>query len=206
MAKTSHGKVFETRHMKINFNKKAKKSKMSNKEIQETQEEQGSQTPEINSGEGHQELVDDPIASLTSELEETRDKLLRAYSEFENYKKRTLKERVDLLKSANSEVIISLLPVLDDFERALKAMEQSGEDTAKEGVNLIYQKLFSILASKGLQKIESVGKDFNVDFHEAITNFPAANENQKGKVLDESESGYMLNGKVIRHAKVIVAG
>jgi len=193
-------------HMKINFNKKAKKSKMSNKEMQETHEEQGPITPEENPEEGHQELVDDPMASLASELEDTKDKLLRAYSEFENYKKRTLKERMELLRSANSEVIISLLPVLDDFERALKAMEQSGENSAKEGVNLIYQKLFAILASKGLQKIESVGKEFNVDFHEAITNFPAANENQKGKVLDESESGYTLNGKVIRHAKVIVAG
>src|SRR5688572_21816339 len=192
-------------HMKIHFNKKAKKSKMSNKKMNETHEEEGPLTPEINPEE-HQELVDDPMASLTSELEETRDKLLRAYSEFENYKKRTLKERMDLLRSANSEVIISLLPVLDDFERALRAMGQSGKDSAKEGVNLIYQKLLSILTSKGLQKIDSVGKDFNVDFHEAITNFPAANENEKGKVIDESESGYMLNGKVIRHAKVIVAG
>ena len=142
---------------------------------------------------------------LHAELSETRDKFLRIYSEFDNYKKRVQRERLDLLKSASSEVIISLLPVLDDFERALKAMDAAGKDKAqKEGVELIYNKFKGILEQKGLKKMVSVGEKFDTDLHDAITNIPVPDVKQKGKVIDEVESGYYLNDKIIRHAKVIV--
>jgi molecular chaperone GrpE len=145
------------------------------------------------------------LTKLQEELAETRDKFLRIYSEFDNYKRRTNKERLELIKSAGADVIISLLPVLDDFDRALKAMEKDESNGSnREGFELIYNKLKNILEQKGLKKMVSVGEDFNVDNHEAITNIPVADDNMKGKVVDEAESGYFLNDKVIRHAKVIV--
>jgi len=145
------------------------------------------------------------IEKLQSELAETRDKFLRIYSEFDNFKKRTQRERLDLLKTASADVIISMLPVLDDFDRALKAMESKTAGNAdKSGVELIFNKMKSVLESKGLKRMISIGEEFNVDLHEAITNIPAPDEKLKGKVVDEAESGYFLNDKVIRHAKVIV--
>jgi len=145
------------------------------------------------------------IDKVQAEMAETRDKFLRVYSEFDNYKKRTQRERIDLLKTANAEVIISLLPVLDDFERALKSVDVNGsEQNLKSGVELIFHKLKNTLEQKGLKRMKSVGEEFNVDLHEAITNIPAPDEELKGKVVDEAESGYFLNDKVIRHAKVIV--
>lgn len=145
------------------------------------------------------------LQKTQAELAETRDKFLRIYSEFDNYKKRTQRERVDLLKTANAEVIVALLPVLDDFDRALKSVEASGTDNPlKAGVELIHHKLKIIMEQKGLKRMVSIGQEFNVDHHEAITNIPAPDESLKGKVVDEAESGYFLNDKVIRHAKVIV--
>jgi molecular chaperone GrpE len=142
---------------------------------------------------------------LHAELAETRDKFLRIYSEFDNFKKRTQRERLDLLKTASADVIISLLPVLDDFDRALKSVDTAGSaNQLKSGVELIFNKLKTILDQKGLKRMVSVGEEFNVDHHEAITNIPVTDEKMKGKVVDEAESGYFLNDKVIRHAKVIV--
>ncbi len=139
---------------------------------------------------------------LQSELAETRDKFLRIYSEFDNYKKRTQRERLELLKSASADVMIALLPVLDDFERALKSAES--DSNLKSGVELIHSKLKMIMEQKGLRRMNAIGEEFNTDVHEAITNVPVPDEKQKGKVIDEAESGYFLNDKVIRHAKVIV--
>jgi len=164
-------------------------------------------SPEITPNLPGPEVIADEtvVEKLQSELAETRDKFLRIYSEFDNYKKRTQRERLDLLKTANAEVILSLLPVLDDFERALKAMDADGSDNPlKSGVALIYHKLKNGLEQKGLKKMISIGEEFNVDQHEAVTNIPAPNEKLKGKVIDEAESGYFLNDKIIRHAKVIV--
>ncbi|OQA11568.1 MAG: heat shock protein GrpE [Bacteroidetes bacterium ADurb.Bin397] len=145
------------------------------------------------------------LSKLKDELAESRDKFLRLYSEFDNFRKRTQRERLDLLKSAGADVIIALLPVLDDFDRAQKAFSSTNGDSAlKEGVDLIHNKMVSLLQQKGLSKMESVGKEFDVEFHEAITNIPAPTPDLVGKVVDEAESGYLLNGKVIRHAKVIV--
>jgi len=142
---------------------------------------------------------------LQQELAEANNKYLRLYAEFDNYKRRTSKERVDLLQTAGKEVIGDLLTVLDDFERAQKAMASAQELPAiKEGIELVYHKLKSILTKKGLKEMESIGKEFNPDVHEAITRIPAPSEEMVGKVIDEVEKGYLLNDKVLRYAKVVV--
>lgn len=144
------------------------------------------------------------IGELEASLAELNDKYLRLFSEFDNYRKRTLKERIDLIKNASEEVITDLLPVIDDFERALKVMGSGAESEKNiEGVKLIYNKLKTILNRKGLDAMVTINQPFDTDFHEAITMVPAPTEEQKGKVIDEIEKGYLLNGKVIRFAKVV---
>lgn len=148
---------------------------------------------------------DETLQKLSAELAEANDKYLRLYAEFDNFKRRTSKERMELLQTAGKEVMISLLPVLDDFERALKAMETATEINAvKEGVALVQHKLKNILNQQGLKEMEAKGKTFDADLHEAITNIPAPSEDLKGKNIDELEKGYYLNDKVIRFAKVVV--
>lgn len=142
------------------------------------------------------------IAELKKEMDELRDKYVRLYADFDNYKKRTEKQRLELIQTASKDIIKELLPVIDDFERALKALD--GDSEAKNGMQLIYNKLVSNLNTKGLSAIDAIGKDFNVDEHEAITEVPVANAAQAGKVIDQVEKGYYLNGKLIRFAKVIV--
>lgn len=133
------------------------------------------------------------------------EKHLRLLSEFDNYRKRTVRERAELMKTAGEEVIQALLPVLDDFERALKSTQQSTDPQAiKEGIILIQNKLSNALSQKGLEPMNAIGQDFDTDFHEAITDIPAPSEEMKGKVIDETQKGYMLGGKVIRFAKVVV--
>jgi molecular chaperone GrpE len=142
-----------------------------------------------------------------SKYNELNDKYLRIYSEFDNYRKRTQKERLELSKNAAEDMIVALLPVLDDLERALTLVLKSGdgdEVIPKEGLQLIYLKFKGLLAQKGLEPIPSMGESFDVDFHDAITNIPAPSEDLKGKVVDEVEKGYKLNGKVIRYSKVVV--
>ncbi|MCZ4244423.1 nucleotide exchange factor GrpE [Pedobacter punctiformis] len=142
---------------------------------------------------------------LQAEVQQLNDKYLRLYAEFDNYKRRTQKERVELLQTAGKDVIVSLLTVLDDFDRALKAMETAADiEPVKEGVLLVHNKLKNILAQKGLKDVESISKEFDTDFHEAITNIPAPTADLKGKVIDEVEKGYTLNDNVIRFAKVVV--
>ena len=158
-----------------------------------------------------QELtVDEQLANMLAEAQqlvnEERDKYLRLAAEFDNYRKRTLKEKAELIKNGGEKTLTAILPVLDDFERALKNMEATEATQAmKEGVELIFTKFNKVLAQEGLQKIETEGKDFDVDFHEAIALIPAPSEDLKGKILDCVQTGYMLNEKVIRHAKVAVA-
>ncbi len=152
------------------------------------------------------EKFEDTINDLGSKLAESNDKYLRLYSEFDNYRKRTAKERIELSKTASEDMIVNLLPVLDDFERALKAIESNEQTNAlREGVELIYSKLQNILVQKGLKPMESVGNTFDADLHDAIAQMPAQEEENKGKVFDEVQKGYYLYDKVIRHAKVVVA-
>jgi len=149
---------------------------------------------------------DDRTEELEKEVEQLNDKYLRLYSEFDNYRKRSIKERIEFGKSASAELIIALLPVLDDFERALNAMEtiEDNENAIIDGINLVYNKLKSTLTQQGLERMKSLGEVFDTDFHEAITNIPAAKPDQKGRVVDVIQNGYLLNGKVIRYAKVVV--
>lgn len=136
---------------------------------------------------------------------EMNDKYLRLYSEFENFRRRTSKERLELINTAGEEIIKAVLPVVDDFERALKSIDNTEDKAAiKEGIDLIYNKLYHILNSKGLEPMNSMHEQFNADLHEAITQIPAEKEEWKGKVVDEIEKGYLLKGKVIRYAKVVV--
>ncbi|MCD6113203.1 MAG: nucleotide exchange factor GrpE [Bacteroidales bacterium] len=136
---------------------------------------------------------------------EMNDKYLRLYSEFDNYRKRTLKEKLELNKTAAEEIILSLLPVLDDCERAKKIIEETDNTTNfKEGLELITKKFLNILKQKGLKEIDALNKEFDTDYHEAVTKIPAPSKKLKGKNVDVIEKGYMLNGKVIRYAKVVI--
>jgi molecular chaperone GrpE len=143
--------------------------------------------------------------NLQQKIDELNDKYLRLYSEFDNYRRRTSKERIELGKTASAEIITDLLPVLDDFERAIKSAEDTQDCNAvKEGVNLIFNKFRNILEKKGVKAIEAIGQDFNTDFHEAITYIPASSEELKNKIVDELEKGYLLGDKVIRYSKVVI--
>ena len=158
-----------------------------------------------------QELtVEEQLANMLAEAQqmvnEEKDRYLRLAAEFDNYRKRTLKEKAELIKNGGEKTLTAILPVLDDFERALKNMEATEETRAmKEGVELIFNKFNKVLEQEGLQKIETEGQAFDVDFHEAIALIPAPSEDMKGKILDCVQTGYKLNDKVIRHAKVAVA-
>ena len=145
--------------------------------------------------------------NLEEKFAELNDKHLRLHAEFENFKRRTTNERIALYKTAGEDVLTTLLPILDDFERAIKAKKDAGEELKEEeGVLLIYNKMKSSLEQKGLKAMEdAIGEELNTDFHEAITNIPAPSEDMKGKIIDVIEKGYFLNEKVIRYAKVVVA-
>ena len=151
------------------------------------------------------ENVSNKEEKLKEELSEQKDKYLRLYSDFENLRRRSAKEKIDFLKSANEELIVSLLPVLDDLERALHANENKNEETfLAEGVKLVYNKFYKTLEQKGLKPIDAKGKEFDIELHEAITQIPAPDESLKGKVIDEVEKGYFLNEKVVRFSKVVI--
>lgn len=148
---------------------------------------------------------EEKMQELGEKLDEMNDKYLRLFSEFDNFRKRTQKEKLELYKTASEDVMLALLPVLDDFERAQKVTEENGVDkNFQEGIELIYNKLKKTLSQKGLEPMDVMGQEFDTDYHEAITNIPAPTPDMKGKVVDVVENGYMLNDKVIRFAKVVV--
>lgn len=148
---------------------------------------------------------DTEIAELKAQLEEQKDKYLRLFADFDNFKKRNAKERLELIQTASKDVVLGLLPVLDDFERAIKATDVVTDAVAvKEGVILIYNKLMKALEAKGVKVLDSKGLVFNVEQHEAITEIPVPTADLEGKVIDEVERGYYLNDKLIRFAKVVV--
>ena len=180
------------------------------------QEEKDEQKEPVQSGPNDVQqdaaAIEEPASDKTDNLEEElaamNDKYLRLYSEYDNYRKRTQRERAELLKTASSDVITSLLPVLDDFERALKSVPEGDPAymALRDGVTLIYNKLSGTLNQLGLEPMKTMGVAFDTDFHEAVTNIPAPTPEAKGTILDEIQKGYMLNGKVIRFAKVVVGG
>ncbi|MFT6336666.1 MAG: molecular chaperone GrpE [Saprospiraceae bacterium] len=145
------------------------------------------------------------IEELNIQLAESKDKHLRLFAEFDNFKKRNIRERMDLLKNAGQDTLSAMLPIVDDFDRAkASAEDEKTEETLSEGIVMVYNKLYNVLESKGLKKMLSNGEAFDPELHEAITKIPAPTDEMKGKVIDTIESGFYLNEKIIRHAKVVV--
>ena len=153
----------------------------------------------------HEEQLEKELEDAQTVIEEQKDKYLRLSAEFDNYRKRTMKEKADLILNGGEKSISSILPVIDDFERAIKTMETAKDVKAvKEGVELIYNKFMAVMAQNGVKVIETKDQPLDTDYHEAIAVIPAPSEEQKGKILDCVQTGYTLNDKVIRHAKVVV--
>ncbi len=145
------------------------------------------------------------IKELEERCNELNDKYLRLSAEYDNYRKRTLKERMELIKSAGEDTLINFLPIVDNIDRAKKSVDEAKDiEAVKEGINLIYKHISDFLTERGIKEIEAVGQDFDTDLHEALTKIPAPDESMKGKVVDVIEKGYKLNDKVIRFAKVVV--
>ena len=160
-----------------------------------------------NNANGEQLIIEELSVEeqLTQDLAKEKDKFLRLFAEFENYKRRTTKERIELFKTANQEVLLSMLPVLDDFDRAIIEISKSEDELLAKGVELIHEKLKSTLVTKGLEQVEvKVGDAFDADFAEAITQIPAPSDDMKGKIVDVLEKGYKLGDKIIRFPKVVI--
>ena len=152
-----------------------------------------------------EESIEDKLAAAEAKIAELQDKYLRQVAEFDNYRKRTIKEKAELILNGAEKTVTAILPVLDDLERALKNMDKMEDlDAVKKGVDLIYQKFVKVLGDQGVKKIDTENADFNTDLHEAIAQVPAPSDEMKGKVIDCVKSGYTLNEKVIRHAQVAV--
>jgi len=195
--------------LKMNKKKSTKEIDPDNKE--ELVKDEEITQPDIESQEQSEKPSEEKIEekkepTIEEKFNEANDKFLRLHAEFDNYRKRTIKERIEFSKMASEDIIKSFLPVFDDLERALKSMDTVTDvKTISEGVTLIYNKFKNILTQKGLEEIKTDDGIFNTDYHEAIANVPAETEEIKGKIIDVVEKGYLLNGKVIRFAKVVVA-
>jgi len=173
---------------------------VNNEDVQATNGTESAETTEQAA-----DQIEDELEQITQKCAELNDKNLRLMAEFDNYRKRTLKERMDLLKTAGESVLVNMLPLVDDFERALKAMESADDlQAVKDGVDLIYSKFVAFLIQNGVKAIPDQNEEFNTEFHEAITTFPAPSEELKGKIIDCVSKGYTLNDKVIRFSKVVV--
>ncbi len=193
----------------------SKKEKATNKKEEEqmindveakNELENNNEKQEATNKEKNKELtLEDQIEDLNSQINEQKDKYLRLFADFDNYKKRNAKERLELLNTAGKDIILTIIPTLDDLDRAIKSAETSTTiDAVKDGFVLVKNKLFNALAQKGLKPMESIGQDFDPDKQEALTKIPAPSKDMKGKVIDEIEKGYTLNDKIIRYAKVVV--
>ena len=178
----------------VNEDLKAEDNKNKSKKEQNYKEELKKKEEEFNK----------KIEEVEGKLAKEKDDYVRLMAEFETFRRRSSEDRLNLISSAAADTIKGLLPVLDDCERAMEILEKSSDEAAKEGTSLIYTKLMDYLKTRGLAKIEAKGEDFNTDFHEAVTQFPAPSEDMKGKVIDVVQTGYMLNGKILRYAKVVV--
>lgn len=173
--------------------------KITDQEMTDVNEEEQSENEE-NSEEPIEETV-----SIEDELQSMKEKYLRLVAEFDNYRKRTNRERLDLISTAGENTISKILPVLDDFDRAKKSAEDDKNDEVfTEGVSMVYGKLFGIMNQMGLKSMETAGEEFNPEFHEALTEIPVPEDDMKGKIVDTIEKGYILNDKIIRYAKVVV--
>ncbi len=189
---------------------KKEKTNLQEEELKVQNENKEAQSPDEKSAEqetpqSEEEKLADELKKANETIEEQKDKYLRLSAEFDNYRKRTMKEKAELILNGGEKSLTSILPVVDDLERALKNMETATDVQAvKEGVELIYNKFMTVLGQNGVKVIETQDQPLNTDFHEAIAVIPAPEEGKKGKILDCVQTGYTLNDKVIRHAKVVV--
>lgn len=190
---------------------KKEQEQVKEEELQQEETQTEAQNAEVESQNAEEEqpakeeTPEDKIAALQAELEKSQKEYLFLMAEFDNYRKRTVKEKAELIKNGGEKAMLGLLPVIDDFERAIDAIDKSSDvDSLKEGVDLIYNKFMKYLESQQVKPMESTGTDFDADVYEAVTTFPAPDESMKGKVIDTVQKGYTINEKVLRHAKVVV--
>jgi molecular chaperone GrpE len=182
-------------------------NKSNSEEVNEDMDTSGTMDENTNTreSENSEELLEKKEQLLEEELNELRDKYVRLSAEFDNYRKRTLKEKMELTKSAGESILLNIIPVVDDFERGMETMDKASDiDAVKEGIHLIHNKFKDFLKQSGVKEIEARDKEFNTDEHDAVTKIPAPGEEQKGKVVDVIEKGYKLNDRVIRFSKVVV--
>ncbi|MBQ9217337.1 MAG: nucleotide exchange factor GrpE [Muribaculaceae bacterium] len=185
-------------------NKDNKKAEKPQEQPQVEEQLDNEQTPQSEAAQS-EAAPEVTVEQLQQQLEAQQKEYLLLMAEFDNFRRRTLKEKQDLIKTASEKAMVDLLPVVDDFERALEAMSKGGDvEALAEGVQLIYSKMVKYLEQQGIKPIESTGKDFDADLFEAVTTFPAPDETMRGKVVDTTTKGYMINDKVLRHAKVVV--
>ena len=200
--------------MKLKFKRnmsKKEQEQVKEEELQQEETQTEAQNAEVESQNAEEEqpakeeTPEDKIAALQAELEKSQKEYLFLMAEFDNYRKRTVKEKAELIKNGSEKAMLGLLPVIDDFERAIDAIDKSSDvEGLKEGVDLIYNKFMKYLESQQVKPMESTGTDFDADIYEAVTTFPAPDESMKGKVIDTVQKGYTINEKVLRHAKVVV--
>jgi molecular chaperone GrpE len=191
-------KMEEQASSEINIEEVIEQEIVENKEVKVEEEEEPVKKSK-------KEKAAEKISNLEETLVQTEDKYLRLQAEFDNYRKRTLKEKMELTKSAGESILMNILPVIDDFERALQSMNDAKEEGAvKEGIELIYKRFKDFMTMNGIKEIEAKEQTFDTDLHEAITKIPAPTEDLKGKVVDVIQKGYLLNDKVIRFAKVVI--
>lgn len=190
---------------------KNEQEQVKEEELQQEETQTEAQNAEVESQNAEEEqpakeeTPEDKIAALQAELEKSQKEYLFLMAEFDNYRKRTVKEKAELIKNGGEKAMLGLLPVIDDFERAIDAIDNSSDvESLKEGVDLIYNKFMKYLESQQVKPMESTGTDFDADIYEAVTTFPAPDESMKGKVIDTVQKGYTINEKVLRHAKVVV--
>lgn len=190
---------------------KKEQEQVKEEELQQEETQTEAQNAEVESQNAEEEqpakeeTPEDKIAALQAELEKSQKEYLFLMAEFDNYRKRTVKEKAELIKNGGEKAMLGLLPVIDDFERAIDAIDKSSDvEGLKEGVDLIYNKFMKYLESQQVKPMESTGTDFDADIYEAVTTFPAPDESLKGKVIDTVQKGYTINEKVLRHAKVVV--
>ncbi|HYW95039.1 MAG TPA: nucleotide exchange factor GrpE [Bacteroidales bacterium] len=198
MAKKSSRKVTDERDMNMENEAKATKA-------QQVEEQADVQEQDADTRATEEETDDIKKDECEKRLSDTQEKYLRLTAEFDNYRKRTLREKSELLKSASEDVLVKILPVMDDFERAIGSMEDSTDiDAIRAGIYLIYNKFKDFLKQQGIKEMNSINNEFDTDMHEAVTKIPVQEEENKGKVVDVIEKGYLLNDKVVRYAKVII--
>ena len=190
---------------------KKEQEQVKEEELQQEETQTEAQNAEVESQNAEEEqpakeeTPEDKIAALQAELEKSQKEYLFLMAEFDNYRKRTVKEKAELIKNGGEKAMLGLLPVIDDFERAIDAIDKSSDvEGLKECVDLIYNKFMKYLESQQVKPMESTGTDFDADIYEAVTTFPAPDESMKGKVIDTVQKGYTINEKVLRHAKVVV--